>query len=69
MIAKLDHSISKTALVQEIQPYAYVAGQDRLAAAKHSRHDEQMILVDELGPDRMGGDGGITESDSDLAAL
>ena len=60
MIAKIDHSISKTALVQEIQPYAYVAGQDPLAAAKHSRHDEQMILVDEPGPDRMGGEGGTT---------
>ena len=69
MIAKMDHSICKTALVQEIQLYAYVAGQDPLAAAKHSRHDEQMILVDEPGPDRMGGEGGTTESDSDLAAL
>ena len=46
MIAKIDHSISKTALVQEIQLYAYVAGQDPLAAANHHRHDEQMILVD-----------------------
>jgi len=53
VIAKIDHSISKTALVQEIQLYAYVAGQDPLAAAKHNRHDEQMILVDEPGPDRV----------------
>src|SRR5207249_3206518 len=60
VIAKIDHPISKTALVAEIQPYAYVAGQDPLAAAKHSRHDEQMILVDEPGPDCMGGEGGTT---------
>ena len=60
MIAKIDHSITKTALVQEIQPYAYVAGQDPLAAAKDSRHDEQMILVDEPRPDGMGGEGGTT---------
>jgi hypothetical protein len=60
MIAKIDHSISKTALVQEIQPYACVAGQDPLAAAKHSRHDQQMILVDEPGPDRMGREGATT---------
>jgi len=53
VIAKIDHSISKTALVQEIQLYAHVAGQDPLAAAKHNRHDEQMILVDEPGPDRV----------------
>jgi hypothetical protein len=57
VIAKTDHSISKTALVQEIQLYAYVAGQDPLAAAKHDRHDEQMILVDEPGPDRVCGEG------------
>jgi len=30
VIVKIDHSISKTALVQEIQLYAYVAGQDPL---------------------------------------
>src|SRR6266436_612036 len=57
VIAKIDHSIGKTALVQEIQPYAYVAGQDPRASAKHSRHDEQMILVDEPGSDRVGGEG------------
>jgi len=56
VIAKINHSVSKTALVQEIQPSAYVAGQDPLAAAKHSRHDEQMILVDEPGPDRLCGE-------------
>src|SRR6478736_5582048 len=38
VIAKINHSVSKTALVQEIQPYAYVAGQDPLATAKHCRH-------------------------------
>jgi len=43
----MDHSICKTALVQEIQLYAYVAGQDSLAAVTHHRHNEQMILVDE----------------------
>src|SRR4030095_9537966 len=57
VIAKIDPSVGKTALIQEIQPYAYVAGQAPLAAAKHSRHDEQMILVDEPGPDRVGGEG------------
>ena len=57
VIAKIDHSVSKTALVQEIQPYAYVAGQDPRASAKHSRHDEQMILVDEPGPGPKGGEG------------
>ena len=55
MIAKMDHSICKTALVQEIQLYAYVAGQDSLAAVTHHRHNEQMILVDEPGPDRLCG--------------
>ena len=62
VIAKINHSVSKTALVQEIQPYAYVAGQDPLAAAKHSRHNEQLILVDEPGLDHMGGEGGTTTS-------
>jgi hypothetical protein len=57
VIAKIDPSISKTALVQEIQLYAYVAGQHPNASAKQSRHDEQMILVDEPGPDRVAGEG------------
>jgi hypothetical protein len=35
-MSKIDHSISKTALVQEIQLYAYVAGQYPLAAANHT---------------------------------
>ena len=34
-----------------------LAGQDPRASAKHSRHDEQMILVDEPGPDGVGGKG------------
>ena len=42
VMAKIGHSISKTALLQEIQLYAYVAGRDPLAAAIHHRHDEQM---------------------------
>ena len=59
-VAKIDHSIAKTALVQEIQPHAYVAGQDPLAAANHNGHDEQMNLVDEPGPDRVCGQGRTT---------
>jgi len=43
-LAKIDHSIIETALVQEFQRYALVAGQDRLAAAKDDRRHEQMIL-------------------------
>ena len=64
MIAKVDHSISKTALVQEIQLDAYVAGQDPLAAADHDRHDEQLNLVDEPGPDRVCGEGRTTTETS-----
>ena len=60
VIAKIDHSISKTAFVQEIQLYAYVAGQNLLAAANHNGHDEQMNLVDEPGPDRVCGEGRTT---------
>ena len=60
VIPKIDHSSSKTALVQEIQLYAYVAGQDALAAAKHDRHHEQMNLVDQPGPDRVCSEGRTT---------
>ena len=52
-IAQIDHSIGKTALVHEIQLCPYVAGQDPPAAANHHRHDEQMILVDKPGSDRV----------------
>jgi hypothetical protein len=57
VIAKIDHCTGKTALLQEIQRDAYVAGQHPNASAKQSRHDEQMILVDEPGPDRVAGEG------------
>src|SRR5262249_37881130 len=60
VIAKIEHSITKTALGQEIQLYPYVAGQDPPAAANHHRHDEQIILVDEPGPDRVCGEGRTT---------
>jgi len=56
MIAKIDHSIGKTALVQELQLYAYIARQDPAAAAKNHRHNKQMVLVDEPGPDRLRGE-------------
>ena len=56
-IPKVGHSIRKTALVQERQLYAYVAWQDSLAVANHSRHDQQLILVDEPSPDRVCGEG------------
>jgi hypothetical protein len=60
VIAKIDHSISKPALVQEIQLYAHIAGQNLLAAANYTRHDEQMNLVDERGPDRVCAEGRTT---------
>jgi hypothetical protein len=47
VIAKIDYSIRKPALVQEIQLYAHIAGQNGLAATNHKSHDEQMNLVDE----------------------
>jgi hypothetical protein len=57
VIAKMDHSIIETALVQGFQHYADVDGQERLAAADDDRRDEQMILV-EAGPDRVRGESG-----------
>jgi hypothetical protein len=45
VIAKMDHFICKSALVQEIQLYTYVAGQDALAAATHHRHHEQIAMI------------------------
>src|SRR6266508_4012987 len=48
------------ALVQPIQLYAYVVGQHPLAAANHDRHDEQLNLVDEPGPNRAWGEGRTT---------
>ena len=49
MIAKIDYSISKPALVQEIQLYAHIAGQNLFAAANQNRHDDQMNLFDKPG--------------------
>jgi hypothetical protein len=48
------------ALVEEIQLYASVAGEDSRAAAEHHRHYEKVILVDEPGPDRVCGEGRTT---------
>ena len=49
----------ETALAQEFQRYAHVAGQDRLAAANDDRRDEQVILVDEPGANRVSGQGAV----------
>ena len=54
-IAKIDPSLTNTALVQEIQLYPNVAGQNPLAAAKEKRYDEQLILVDQPGLDHLCG--------------
>lgn len=51
VIAKMDHSIIETALVQEFQHYADVDGKERLAGSNDDRRDEQMILVGEPGPE------------------
>ena len=53
---KGDSVIRGTVLIQKIQLYAYVAGQDALAAATGHRYNEQMILVDEPGPNRVCGE-------------
>ena len=50
---KINPSVTNTTFVQEIQLYAYVAGQNLLDAAKHKRYDEQLILVDKPSPDRL----------------
>jgi hypothetical protein len=48
-IAKIDPSITETALVQEIKLSVNIAGQDRDVIANQYRHHEEMILVDEPG--------------------
>src|SRR5580658_1213526 len=60
MITKIYRSIGKTALVQEIKLYAYVAREDPLAVVKHNRHDEQTNLVDEPRPDRLRSERGTS---------
>jgi len=55
--AKIDASVGNTALVQEIRLQAQVAGQHANASGKQGGHNEQTLLTDEPGPDRVGGEG------------
>ncbi len=52
VVAKIDHSIGKTALIQEIQHDAYVLGRTRAPGPSKVAQDRvRMILVNEPGPD------------------
>src|SRR3954470_14001803 len=60
----MDHAAVETARTQQFELDASVAGKRRVAAADDDWVDEQVVLVDEAGPDRLSGE--VRPSDADV---
>src|SRR6266545_7211980 len=55
-IVKMNHAVAETAFVQEFEPQADIVGEGLFAASHHDGGDEQVVLVDQPGLDRLGGE-------------
>src|SRR6266487_6738517 len=57
-VVKVDDPVAEPALVLQVEPQPDVAGQRLLAAPYQHRADDQVDLVDQARPDRLGGEDG-----------
>ena len=55
-VVELHHAVAEAAFVQQFELQAHVVGQGPLAPSDHDGHDEQLVLVDQPGPDRLAGE-------------
>src|SRR2546421_1157854 len=55
-VAEIDHAVAETAFVQEFELQADIAWEGTFSASHHNRRDEQVTLVDQPGPERVGGE-------------
>ena len=62
-VVEVNHAVAETAFVQQLELQADVVGEGPVAASHHDRRDEQVALVDQPGPDRLGGEVGTAHGD------
>src|SRR5262245_17356549 len=55
-VAEIDHSVAEAAFVEEFELQARVVGKGLFAASHDDRREEQVALVDQAGPERVGGE-------------
>src|SRR5215211_2121689 len=65
-VTQVDHAIAETAFVQQFEPHANIVGEGWLASSHHDGRDEQVALVDQPGPERLGGEVGTAHADVTL---
>jgi hypothetical protein len=59
----MNHAVAETAFVQQLELQADTVGEGLLAASHHDGRDEQVVLVDQPGLDRLGGEVGTADRD------
>jgi hypothetical protein len=62
-IVEVRRAVGKAALGEERELEAYAIWEGRLAAADDDGRKQQVDLVDQPGPERMGGEAGAADGD------
>src|SRR6185437_1332978 len=65
----MDHAAAEAAMVDQLESDVSVARQRPVAAAHDDRVEEQVVLVDEAGPDRLSGESRPADADVSLGLL
>jgi hypothetical protein len=60
---KVNHAVSETAFVKQLELQEDIVGERPFAASHHDGRDEQVVLVDQPGLDRLGGEVRTTHAD------
>jgi hypothetical protein len=62
-IVEVDHAAAETAFVEQLQLQVDIVGEGPFATSHHDGRDQQLELVDQTGPDRLGGELGTAHGD------
>ena len=54
-VVEVDHAVPKTALIQQFEPHTDIIGEGLFASSYHDGCEEQLALVDQTGPECVGG--------------
>src|SRR5450631_1270619 len=53
-VVEVNHAVAESTHIQQLQLHANVVGQELLPASDHDGSHEQVALVDQPGPERLG---------------
>jgi hypothetical protein len=53
-VVEVDHAVAETAFAQQFELHTDIVGEGPFAASHHDGRDEQVALVDQPGPERLG---------------